>query len=42
MNGRSPRVIKELETRGFKVIVSPTDEFLKAGGSVACMKMLLI
>ena len=42
MNGRSPRVIKELEDRGFKVIVSATDEFLKAGGSVACMKMTLV
>ena len=42
MNGRSPRVIKELENRGFKVIVSSTEEFLKAGGSVACMKMVLI
>ncbi|QQR55092.1 hypothetical protein IPG41_00750 [Candidatus Peregrinibacteria bacterium] len=42
MNGRSPRVIQELEDRGFTVIVSPTEEFLKAGGSVACMKMLLV
>ena len=42
MNGRSPRVIKELENRGFTVLVSPTDEFLKAGGSVACMKMVLV
>ncbi len=42
MNGRSPRVIKELENRGFRVIVSPTEEFLKAGGSVACMKMALV
>ncbi len=42
MNGRSPRVAKELEDRGFRVLVSPTDEFLKAGGSVACMKMSLV
>lgn len=42
MNGRSPRVAAELEKRGYKVLVSPTDEFLKAGGSVACMKMALV
>jgi N-dimethylarginine dimethylaminohydrolase len=42
MNGHSPRVIKELESRGYKVLITPTNEFLKAGGSVACMKMTLV
>ncbi len=42
MNGRSPRVAEELQRRGYTVHASPTDEFLKAGGSVACMKMALV
>jgi N-dimethylarginine dimethylaminohydrolase len=42
MNGRSPRVADELRKRGYEIISAPTDEFLKAGGSVACMKMALI
>lgn len=42
MNGHSPRVEEELRSRGFTILTSPTDEFLKAGGSVACMKMSLI
>jgi N-dimethylarginine dimethylaminohydrolase len=29
-----------LQAKGFKVIETPTDEFLKSGGSVFCMKMM--
>ncbi len=33
------RVVRELSERGFSPIEVETDEFLKAGGSVFCMKM---
>lgn len=36
-----PRVGRELEAWGFDVVVSPVDEFLKAGGGCRCLTLAL-
>ncbi len=41
MPGCPPRVGRELEGRGFDVVVSPVDEFLKAGGACRCLTLAL-
>jgi N-dimethylarginine dimethylaminohydrolase len=37
----TPRLEKELGRAGFRVCVSPVDEFLKAGGGVRCLTLAL-
>lgn len=37
----NPKTIQELEMAGYDVIEVDTSEFIKAGGSVNCMKMML-
>ena len=36
-----PRLGRELEARGFDVVVSPVDEFQKAGGACRCLTLAL-
>lgn len=36
-----PRVGRQLEAWGFDIVVSPVDEFLKAGGGVRCLTLAL-
>lgn len=37
----SPRLVDELERRGFRSVVTPVTEFLKAGGAVRCLTLPL-
>ncbi len=41
LNSGCPRTSAELERLGFRCVETPTDEFLKAGGSVKCLVLML-
>lgn len=41
MNSGCPRTVAELERRGLHPAQTPTDEFIKAGGSVKCLTLML-
>jgi N-dimethylarginine dimethylaminohydrolase len=41
LNTDCPSTERALEARGFTAIATPTDEFLKAGGSVKCLVLQL-
>ncbi len=41
MNHVSPDLRRNLESRGFNVVETPLDEFLKAGGAAKCLVMTL-
>ncbi len=41
MNSASPGLVRTLAGWGFETIVQPVDEFLKAGGGVKCLSLIL-
>ena len=41
MNTGCPTTVRALEERGYEAIETPTDEFIKAGGSVKCLTLML-
>ncbi|TAK34694.1 MAG: amidinotransferase [Chloroflexota bacterium] len=41
LNNASPSLRAELASRGFEILEIPTSEFLKSGGSVACLTLIL-
>jgi hypothetical protein len=41
MPGCTPRLGRLLEGFGFEVVVTPVDEFLKAGGGCRCLTLAL-
>jgi lysine-ketoglutarate reductase/saccharopine dehydrogenase-like protein (TIGR00300 family) len=41
MNSSSPALVRALGAWGFEVQVQPVDEFLKAGGGVKCLSLIL-
>lgn len=42
MNAASDVLRKKLESKGFKVITTPTSEFMKSGGSTKCLTLRLL
>jgi N-dimethylarginine dimethylaminohydrolase len=41
MNDGCPRIREQLESLGFQVLVTPLDEFIKAGGSAKCLALIV-
>ena len=41
LNGGCPQTARALSQRGLRVVETPTDEFIKAGGSVKCLVLML-
>jgi N-dimethylarginine dimethylaminohydrolase len=41
MNTGCDGAAEALEARGYRVVATPTDEFIKAGGSVKCLVLTL-
>jgi N-dimethylarginine dimethylaminohydrolase len=41
MNTGCPKTARALEERGYEPVETPTDEFIKAGGSVKCLTLML-
>ncbi len=41
LNSGCPRTTRALAERGYEAIETPTDEFIKAGGSVKCLTLML-
>jgi N-dimethylarginine dimethylaminohydrolase len=41
MNTECPETHRQLDSRGLRCIQTPTDEFIKAGGSVKCLVLML-
>lgn len=41
MNDGCPQTVRALRRRGLAVMETPTDEFIKAGGSVKCLTLML-
>jgi N-dimethylarginine dimethylaminohydrolase len=41
VNAGCPSTVDALRGRGLRVVETPTDEFIKAGGSVKCLVLML-
>ncbi len=41
LNSGCPKTVRALAERGYEAIETPTDEFIKAGGSVKCLTLML-
>ena len=41
LNSGCPKTARALAERGYEAIATPTDEFIKAGGSVKCLALML-